>query len=128
MAERAVHRHTVAVEAFQLNDLVVLDWTLYRAPLGDPIRRPAQHRRVLITVDSLMTPDQLTQLVGRHASYVLVGARGVRPVPRGLPWREIAPPKGSVPPGGGEGGANRAPLQRDRTGREYPQPLTERVI
>ena len=128
MSERTQHRHTVQLAVFQLNSLAVLDYELYRAPLGDPIRRVAQRRRVLIDHPGPLSPAQLLHLAVRMGGYVLLGARGTAHVPTGLPWREIAPPKGSVPPGGGEGGARRHPPQRDRTGREYPQLLTEGLI
>jgi hypothetical protein len=128
MSERTQHRHTVHLEVFQLNELAVLDHVLYRAPVGDPIRRPVARRRVLIHHPGPLSPAQLLALAVRMGGFVLSGARGTALVPRGLPWREVGATEWSVPPGGGEGGANPVPLPRDRSGREYPLIPSERLI
>lgn len=128
MEKRPQYAYTVSVMAWAQGGGAVLDWTVYRARVGDGVRKPWKHRRVLIRDTGPLSVPQLTTLTRQMAAYVLVGQAGQHLVQKGRPWREPGRTDWSVPPGGGEGGARRTPPQRDRTGREYPQLLTEGLI
>jgi hypothetical protein len=107
MTSRASQRPTVVVEAWQNGGYAVLDWSVYRSKAGAAMKRRASHRRVHIRIDEVLQEAQLTVLVQRMAVYVLASLRGHQFVPRHLPWMEVGATEWSVPPGGGEGGANR---------------------
>ncbi len=98
----------MAVEAYQDGPRVVLVWDLYRAPVGEPALKPWRRRRVHIQHSGPLSAPQLTQLAVRMGGFVLSGLGAQAAVPRGLPWHEVGGQAGSVPPGGGEGGANPA--------------------
>jgi len=128
MAARAQYRYTVAVEVHQEGTGALLDWVVYRAPLGDPLRKRWKHRRILIRDTGPLSIPQLTVLAGRMGAYVLSGQPGQHAVPRGLPWREPGATEWSVPLGEGEGGGNRTPGLHRATGRPDHPELSERGI
>jgi hypothetical protein len=106
----------------------MLTWTLYGAPVGDPYRRVKRVRRVFVQDVGPLSAPQLTTLAARMAAFVLRGQPGTHHVPSGLPYREVAGMAVSVPPGGGEGGANRTPGQHRIIGRPAESKPTEGVI
>jgi hypothetical protein len=99
---------TVTITAFRMSDHYVVDWHVYRPTGGSPLRRPRAHRRVRIALSQDLDAVQLTEVCRRMALHVLSTSRGNAAVPRGLPWHEVGAGSWSVPPGGGEGGANRS--------------------
>lgn len=107
MTRAGAQHPTVAVEAWQNDGVVTLDYSVYRSKAGATMKRRAAHRRVLIRYAEPLSETQLLVLVQRMTVYCLASMRGHQLVPRHLPWQEIGTAQRSVPPGGGEGGASR---------------------
>lgn len=107
MTKPRQHRPTVSIDVWQDGPFVYLDWTEYTAKLAGAMKSKRAHRRVRIRYDERLSTPQLTVLAGRMSAYVLASSRGHQFVPRHLPWQEVGSTEWSVPPGGGEGGANR---------------------
>jgi hypothetical protein len=128
MAERQQYRYTVTVEAAQHGRGAMLTWHVYRARVDDQVRTLWKTRRVLIASVGVLNVPQLTGLVLRMATYVLLGAGPSAHVPKGLPWREPGRTEWSVPPGGGEGGAKDYPHMPHQIGPKDDPTLTGRLI
>lgn len=116
MTSKRDYPPTVEIQASQVGGHIILDWRVYRSSAGGVMKRVKTHRRVMIRHDADLSPQQLTSLCSRMAAYILGALGGNQHVPRHLPWREVGATEWSVPPGGGEGGANPA----------GPETLTER--
>jgi len=107
MTSRHASPGTVEVTAYQQGEFIILDWRVYRSKALNPVRRPSAHSRVRIRHAEPLSEIQLTVLAGRMVAYILARRPGHQFVPRHLPWQEVGATEWSVPPGGGEGGANR---------------------
>ena len=128
MSKREPAAHTVELASTQLGGITVLTWHVYRARVGEPHRTLWKTRRCLLTGLEPLTVPQLTVLGVRMGGFVLQGQAGTHAVPRCASWIEVGGPRGPVPPGGGEGGENRAYNAPYGIGRYGDRNLTERGI
>jgi len=70
-------------------------------------KSPLKKRTIVhLKYGSDLLPGDLTALIGRMAAYMLASKRWRVAIPRGCEWHEVGGEAGSVPPGGGEGGAS----------------------
>jgi hypothetical protein len=108
MTKKRAYEPTVTISAAQVGGHIILDWFEYRPVASGLMKRVAKQRRVMVRHGEALGPSQLTSLIARMATYVLARSTGNASVPKHLPWMEVGATEWSVPPGGGEGGANRS--------------------